>query len=134
MNKFGVSPLIVSILLIGLTVASATGVLVWVRMTTLELEDDVPLSPININFEVEFKGVENCESSETEYCYEIQIINKENLFVNYLVTTTTPKGKELENPSDYRLGPYASKIFRVYYSRDLGTEDITSKVDVSSLY
>tara|TARA_Y100000310_G_C20621944_1_gene783833 strand:+ start:514 stop:921 length:408 start_codon:yes stop_codon:yes gene_type:complete len=134
MNKKGISPLIATILLVGLTVVLAVGVLNWTRSTTEGLQENVDLSqPVEVSFDAEFRGTENCEQSDDTYCYELLITNNENFDVNYLITTITSQGIEIEDIDDYSLGSYESKLFTVYYDQSLGNENVEAKVDVASL-
>lgn len=134
MNKKGISPLIATILIIGLTIIISIVIFTWTRSTVENLQDNVDLSqPVEVSFDAEFKGTDGCSESEEDYCYEILITNNENFGVNYLITTITPTGLEIENPTDYSLNAYESEIFEIYYSRDLGNDNVEAKVDVASL-
>ena len=121
-------------MLVGLTVFLAVGIFTWTKDTTKDLEEGVDFSqPIEADFDVEFRGVENCEESEETYCYEILITNNVNFNVDYLITTITDLGIEVESPEEYSLGAYESKVFSVYYSKNLGNQNVGAKVDVASL-
>ncbi len=131
MEKRGISPLIATLFLVGLTIALATGIGIWSQGITKTKMEGTELSPITVDFDVEISSAGECY--EEYHCYGILITNNENFGVNYLVITSTNEGIESESPEDYYVGPFQSKLFTVSYDKGLGKEDVKTSVDAVSL-
>jgi len=131
MEKRGISPLIATLLLVGLTIVLATGIGIWSQGITKSEMDGTELSPIIVDFDVEISSADECE--EGYHCYGILITNNENFGVNYLVITSTSEGTETESPEDYYVEPFQSKLFTISYDENLGKEEVRTRVDAVSL-
>ena len=131
MNKKGISPLIATLILVGLTVSLSVGIGIWSQGITKSKMEGTALSPIIVDFDVEISNVDECETGY--HCYVLLITNNENFGVNYLVITTTSEGTETESPEDYYVEAFQSKSFTVSYDENLGKEEVRTRVDVVSL-
>jgi flagellin-like protein len=126
MEKRGISPLIVSVILVGVTIAMAGFIYYWISNATVESQRYS--GPIFIDFEMrkladceDFGGECVSDNSDAYYCLLIE--NKENFDVWYKVKTVGKNGISISDECSPSLGPYDAEIFRVGYNSNIGELD-----------
>lgn len=131
MNKRGISPLIVSVLLVGLTFI--VGIVVIGFGTNIQKEvignQETDLEVLGwVQFSAHYKDA-SCTPESNNHCYRLLIVNNEDIPINFIVKTNSPLGKEISGPGEFFLGPYEQKVFNINYSSMLGNESIYAEVD-----
>ena len=142
MNKKGVSPLIVTVILIGFVFVMASFIFMWSSgLTKGEMEKQSFTFQI-LDFGVRASPGVSCDDDacinnridcddDAEKCYCILIVNEESKNVNYLVTTTgNLSGTSVCDPVDIGLGAYESKVFGIVFNENIvGSGDLVSEID-----
>jgi hypothetical protein len=131
MNKRGVSPLIVSVLLVGLTFVVGIVVIGFgTDIQKLSIENqETDLEVLGwVQFSAYYKDA-SCTPEANHHCYRLLIVNNEDLPINFIVKTNSLLGKEISGPDEYFLGPYEQKVFNINYSSSLGNESVFAEVD-----
>ena len=151
MNKRGISPLIISVILVGFVVVLGSFIFIWTSGLTkgemekqsfeFEILDYGARASPGVNeegsacFEICGEGYMGgdrayCDDGAGE-CYCLLIINNEGKNVNYLVTTTGDGvGTSVCDPDDIELGAYESKVFGIVFDDSIvGTEDLEAEVE-----
>ncbi len=122
MEKRGISPLVISVLLIGFSFVLFITFFAWSSTLTQDSMNDIDFSPNIYDFDVEWseETYNDCEESADEYCYVLLVTNNEGFDVEYRVITRSSLGSEVDE--GYSLEAYESDLFVVRYVRSLGKE------------
>ena len=122
MKKRGVSPLIISVILVGFSFVLFITVFAWSSTLTKDSIESIEFSPNRLDFKVEWSEEthEDCVGTQETYCYVLLIENEEGFDVNYRILTKSSKGVEISE--GYSLGAYESDLFEVTYPKSLGRE------------
>lgn len=124
MNKRGISPLIVSVILVGSVIIFALVVNVWVNGVYETVKSQRFSNTKFIDFDLQYLSADKCVNSENicmaegsidYYC--ILIKNKENFDVNYIIKTVGLSGIAISEDCDTLLRAFDSKIFRINYNK-----------------
>jgi hypothetical protein len=131
MKKRGVSPLIISVILIGFTFVLFITFFSWSSTLTQSSFNDIDFSPSLVDFNVKWseETYNDCEETKNNYCYVLLVENEEGFDVNYRVVTRS--SKDIEVDEGYSLGAYESNLFIVHYDNSLG-KDINAVVEAMS--
>ncbi|MBU1245839.1 MAG: archaellin/type IV pilin N-terminal domain-containing protein [Nanoarchaeota archaeon] len=135
--KKGISPLIVSVILIGCVIALAAFMFSSISGSTKGTLDTVgewQSSSRLIDFKVESKGDCNLEEHEqigdgTENCYTLLIENQMDEEISYVVRTIM--GGEVQIAETEPFAPYVSKFIDVNFDSVAGEEMTAEVIPVS---
>jgi hypothetical protein len=131
MNKRGISPLIISVILVGFTIAIGVTVILWgtnVQKSTIKNQETDTKNLGLLNFDAYYKD-SNCNAVAGENCYRLLLINHENFDLGFVIKTHTSLGSHISGPENYILGPYDQKTFDISYPAELGVEEVYAEVD-----
>jgi len=126
MNKRGMSPFIISIILIGVVIVFAVIFNLWVSGVFDTAKNQQFSNFRYFDFEINYIndltkciGSENRCFSEGSDFYCLVIYNEENLDVEYVIKTVGTEGISVVNDCDTLLTAYESKIFRIDYDSNV---------------
>ncbi len=125
-NKKGISPLIVSVILVGFTVLMAGAIFSWTQTVTegqMRTAQEWSESTRDYDYGAEYfsdcsdTGITdiNCTNGGTT-CYQLKIENKEDVLADYIIETSGNLGVEICGP--FSLEPFQSQIVNVYYNNE----------------
>jgi flagellin-like protein len=120
MNKRGISPLIATSLLVGMTIVIGVVVIGFGHNILYSVQQNQELDLVKaglVNYEVYFKDT-NC--NETGNCYKMLFSNGENFPLKFSVITHAEFGSHISGPENYLLNAYEQKVFIITYPSDLG--------------
>ena len=131
MNKLGVNPLIITSILVGLTIVIGVTIFGFgtkIQQSAIEA-NTYDLQELGlVEFSAYYKDA-NCTSAAGYNCYRIFVKNNEDFSLKFAVTTNSPIGTHVTDPSSVSLGPYEQKIFIIEFPDRLGNEDIYAELD-----
>ena len=127
MNKRGLSPLIVTIFLVGMAILVGSIVMMssFESIGSVQNIADEWAQAEFLKFSAMWPPLADCESlcgdslnikcydSTTDRCYCLLIENEENKPVNYLVVTTGDLGTEICAPVNFELNGFEAKVFAI---------------------
>jgi hypothetical protein len=133
MNKRGISPLIATVFLIGISILIGSIVLLWSFETQsgiVAMADEWAETKV-LKYSAEWPDRANCTSlydagesqCEGDRYYCILVENLENEVVNYMIVTRGSTGSEVCSPDHFELGAYESKVFVIQVHKDLVGEE-----------
>ena len=125
-NKKGISPLIVSVILVGFTILMAGAIFSWTQTVTegqMRTAQEWSESSADYDYGAEYFSDcgdtsitdINCTNGRTT-CYQLKIENEEDVPADYIIETSGNLGLELCGP--FRLEPFQSQIVNVYYNNN----------------
>ena len=139
MTKRGISPLIATAFLIGMSILVGTIVLLWgfeTQENVIGMADKWVETRV-LEYSAKWPDLANCTAlydigevqCEGNRYYCILIENLESEVVNYLIVTKGSLGSEICSPDHFELNPYESKVFVVQVNNEtVGEESLVAEV------
>ena len=128
MKKRGVSPLIASIFLVGITVVVSVIIFGWGNTLLYSMQEDQELDLVKlgmVDFDAKYRDV-GCSVDSGSFCYSLLLINNEDFDLNFLVRTKSDLGVDVDGP--FVVGAYEQKIFNISFLDSMG-RDVYAEVD-----
>ncbi len=127
MNKRGLSPLIMTVILVGITITIGVFIIGFGHDIVYSTQQNQELDLVKaglVNYDVYYKDI-NCSGQVNlnESCYGMTFVNKEGFALRFGVTTHAEFGVHVGNPENYFLDAYEQKVFIISYPSDLGDAD-----------
>ncbi|MBT4334768.1 hypothetical protein HOD61_03040, partial [archaeon] len=122
-NKKAISPLLVTVLLVGFTIVLSAGIMTWTKTTTQSQMDiakewsEADWYRFSARYHASCDDAINysvsCEGAGSS-CYVLLVENKESSSVDYVIETSGNKGIEICGP--FSVEPFASELVQVTYN------------------
>ena len=130
MNSRGVSPFIVTVLLVGFVFV--IGIVIFsfgidIHRSTME-DQEVNLERLGlINYDAYFKDDvcrDDPEVGSDEYCYRLLISSSEDMNLKFIVTTVSDYGADID---EFEFEPYQQKVVTIAYPKSM-KEDVYAEI------
>jgi len=132
MNNKAVSPLIVTVMLIGVTIVVSVVVFSFgMQIQTNAIDNqETDLTKLGlVQFSAYYRGEPVCVPENNSLCYSLLLVNNEDFDLRFVVKTHTSLGMDISGPEGLELGAYEQKVFIINYPVGLGEVDIYAEVD-----
>jgi hypothetical protein len=126
MNQKAVSPLIITVILVGFVFVISLVVFSFgidIHKSTME-DQEINLEKLGlINFDAYFKD-DTCEAGGNEFCYRLLISSSEDIPLEFVVRTVSDFGADIDR---FEFEPYQQKVVTITYPKSM-KEDVYAEI------
>ena len=121
MKTSGISPLIATTMLVGMTVVIAVVVFGFGHniLYSVQQDQEVNLKEAGLVYYDSYFKDADCDGGK-DSCYRLLFVNEENFPLRFNIVTHTEGGMHLSESEDYLLDPFEQKIFVIIFPSKLG--------------
>ena len=130
MDKKGISPLVMAVILVGITITVGVVIVGFGHNIVYSTQQNQELDLVKaglVNYDTYYKDAE-CNEEDPEVpkgnsCYRMLFSNGEKFPLKFSVVTHAEFGVHVSGPDEYLLNAYEQKVFIISYPSDLGDAD-----------